>query len=315
MKRIVLTAIIIIASCIFVNAQESERTFFPSGTYMYAQRDTCDLFLDVYNATPGSETCYNGKAKPTVLFIFGGGFYEGQRDKPYYMKWFKQLTDNGHNVVSIDYRLGLKGVKGMGIGQVNALDKAIHMAVEDLFSATNFLLENGEALGIDANNMIVSGSSAGAITSLQAEYEICNRTEWAQVLPEDFNYVGVMSFSGAIFSRKGKIKFSHREPCPVLMLHGTADKIVNYSQTVFANLGFFGSHQIAKRLEKYGCNYNIWRFKDNGHEIASSMGETWYMQDPFIKFNVMDGQQRILDALIDTPQIEKTTGSLKEMYN
>ncbi|MGM9764415.1 MAG: alpha/beta hydrolase fold domain-containing protein [Candidatus Cryptobacteroides sp.] len=313
MKKTILVAIAILS--FGISAFSQERTYFPDGTYMFVKRDTCDLFLDVYKAAKDSETTYNGKAKPTVLFIFGGGFIDGQRDKPYYMKWFKQLNDEGHNVVSIDYRLGLKGVHGVGIAQANAIDKAIHIAVEDLFSATNFLLENGEELGIDANNMIVSGSSAGAITALQAEYEICNGTSWAQVLPEDFNYVGVMSFSGAIFSRKGKIKFTEKQPCPILLLHGTADKIVNYTQTVFANLGFFGAKPIAKRLEKFGCNYNIWRFDGNGHEIASSMGETWYMQEPFIKFNVMDGQKRILDALLDTPQIEKTTGSLKEMYN
>lgn len=43
----------------------------PDGTYMFAQRDTCDLYLDVYDPAPGSVTTLDGKTKPTVLFMFG----------------------------------------------------------------------------------------------------------------------------------------------------------------------------------------------------------------------------------------------------
>ena len=50
-----------------------------SGTYMYAQRDTCDLFFDVYDPVPGAETTYEGHQKPTLLFVYGGGFVGGFR--------------------------------------------------------------------------------------------------------------------------------------------------------------------------------------------------------------------------------------------
>ena len=50
-----------------------------SGTYLYAQRDTCDLFFDVYEPTEGSELTFQDMKKPTLLFVYGGGFVGGFR--------------------------------------------------------------------------------------------------------------------------------------------------------------------------------------------------------------------------------------------
>ena len=37
-------------------------------TYTFAQRDTCELKLDIYRPAEVAE------AKPAVMFVFGGGF-------------------------------------------------------------------------------------------------------------------------------------------------------------------------------------------------------------------------------------------------
>ena len=287
----------------------------PDGTYMFAQRDTCDLYLDVYNPAKGSETTFNGKAKPTVIFMFGGGFIRGTRDDQDYHKWFRTMTQNGYRVISIDYRLGLKGSNKVGIAQVNVLDKAIHMAVEDLFSATTFIIDNADHLDVDPSNIVISGSSAGAISVMQAEYEISNMTKWAAVLPEGFNYAGVMSFSGAILSREGKVDFK-KKPCPVLMLHGTADELVPYKQIAVFNLGFFGGGKLVKRWQKYGYNYNMFHFIGYGHEIAGSMGTTTDLQFKFLENNVMQGKERIIEAWLTDPDVYKGSGpqSRKELY-
>ena len=108
--------------------QTTEKLIEPDGTYMFEKRDTCDLFLDVYNPAKGSKTTLGGKKKPTILFMFGGGFIRGTRDDASYNKWFRQLTENGYRVISIDYRLGLKGSNKVGVAQVNVLDKEIGRA-------------------------------------------------------------------------------------------------------------------------------------------------------------------------------------------
>lgn len=301
----------------FAAAAESpagESGIRPDGTYMFAQRDTCELFMDVYEPAAGSETTLNGKEKPTIIFMFGGGFISGQRDLPFYFPWYGKLTGNGYRVVAIDYRLGLKGHTRVGIAQVNAIDKAIHLAVEDLFSATRFLIDNADALGINPDNIVISGSSAGAITVLQADYELSNRTGCTSVLPEDFRYAGVMSFSGGILSREGLPDYA-RTPAPTLMLHGTEDRIVNYTKIQFFNLGFFGSDKLADRFAKFGYNYNIIRYEGCGHEIAGLMNDTCAYQFAFLETNVMGGKRYIVDMTVEDPSIERSgTVSRKELF-
>ena len=313
MKKFLITLMLLTAAGLYSRAAGAIVT--PDETYMFAKRDTCELFMDIYHPAKGSQTTFNGTEKPTVIFMFGGGFIHGTRDNESYHKWFKMMTENGYRIVSIDYRLGLKGSNKVGVAQVNVLDQAIHMAVEDLFSATTFIIDNQEQLGIDPKNIVISGSSAGAITVMQAEYEISNRTHWTSVLPQDFNYKGVMSFSGAILSREGKVDFE-LEPCPTLMLHGTADKLVPYKQIKILWLGFFGGGKLVERFEKFGYNYNMYHFVDYGHEIAGSMETTMDLQLRFLETNVMQGKKRIVEAWIEDPDVWKGSGpqSRKELY-
>ena len=280
----------------------------PSGTYLFAQKDGQDLFLDIYEPLDSAARMVQLDSvttveKPTILFVFGGGFKTGNRDAAAYKPWFENLCNDGYRVVSIDYRLGLKEVKKMGISQRDLLDKAIHMAVEDLFSSILFLRENTEELGIDTDNIVLAGSSAGAITILQADYELCNRTDYARVLPEGFHFAGVMSFAGAIYSTNGPVKYASA-PAPTLLLHGTADKLVNYDQIVFFNIGWFGSNRLAERFGKLGYPYTFLRFKDHGHEIAMAMPYTLEVQKEFILTCVLKKVARTLDILIDDPRIE-----------
>ena len=80
-------------------------------TYQFATRDTLNLYLDVYEPAPGSQTTFEGHAKPTILFVFGGGFIKGERSNAFQRAWFTRLNQAGYGVVSIDYRLGMKGFK------------------------------------------------------------------------------------------------------------------------------------------------------------------------------------------------------------
>ncbi len=314
-KKLLIITLMAIAGIGTETILAQEHSITPDGTFMYAKRDTCDLFMDVYDPAEGSVREAYGIEKPTVIFMFGGGFIHGTRDDADYHKWFRMMTENGYRVISIDYRLGLKGSDKVGVAQVNVLDKAIHMAVEDLFSATNFILDNADQLGVNPSNIVISGSSAGAISVMQAEYEIANETQWASVLPAGFNYAGVMSFSGAILSREGKVDFK-KSPCPTLMLHGTSDELVPYDQIKVFNLGFFGGGKLVERFKKYGLNYNMYHFTDYGHEIAGSMDTTLDLQLKFLETNVMQKKMRIVEAWMSDPDVFKGSGpqSRKELY-
>lgn len=273
-------------------------------TYRYAERDTCSLYLDIFRAAEGSETTFQGKAKPTIMFVFGGGFVNGQRVDNVTVEWFNRLNDEGYDVVTIDYRLGMKGYnvgKGL-IGAYKASSRFLlsqEVGVEDVFSAVAFLAENKD-LGIDVNNLVISGSSAGAIISLASEYSILKGN--TKGLPSGFNFKGVMSFSGAIISTTGAPKYS-TAPCPTLLLHGTADRIVAYKHFGALGRGLWGSSWLAKLYAKNGWDHCIYRFKDRNHEVAAYMNHIWPIEKEFLEQNVILGARRTVDSVVDDPSL------------
>lgn len=311
-KILVLSALLF---CAALSAQEL------SGTYMVAQRDTCNLYIDVYLPVPGSETMIDGQPKPAVLYVFGGGFIMGRRDDPFCLPWFKILTENGYGVVSVDYRLGLKGQK-MSFdlfhiyNSAKAVKRAVDIGVEDVFAAVRYLCDN-PSVGIDPNNLVISGSSAGAMISLSSALETCSPTERTAILPDGFRFKGVMSFAGSIMSDSGMPKYAV-EPAPHLLFHGTKDGAVVYDKTVFGRMGAFGSSALVKDVfSRKGYVYNIYRYMGHGHDIAAHMMATWPEQKRFLEVNVVKGERRIVDASLDDPTVpvwSKISVSLDDIY-
>lgn len=275
-------------------------------TYLFARRDTCDLYLDIFRPALDAELSFGGKDKPTIVYVFGGGFVMGQRVDDFVLNWFHRLNDNGYQVVTIDYRLGMKGHK-MGKGLIGAYKageqfyRAQQMGVEDLFSAIRFLSDNREELAVDPDNLVLAGSSAGAIISQAAEYDIlCGRTG---ELPEGFQFKGVMAFAGAVIGAHGKPSYPSA-PCPTLMLHGMDDKAVAYDKFSAFGRGLWGSSWLASHWKKKGfSNYCIYRFKGHTHSVAAYMDYVWEIEREFLEQNVIQGRERNVDAVIDDPTL------------
>lgn len=234
-------------------------------SYLFAVKGTDSLYLDHYVSPVSGE-------RPCMMFVFGGGFVRGTRDHEGYLPYFKFLNDNGLDVVSIDYRLGLKPLTTMkempSVREtIGLLNNAVNIAVEDLFSATLFVLENAERWQINPKQIVTSGSSAGAITVLQAENAICNRTPSAAVLPQGFNYAGVISYAGAIFSVNGKPEWKSK-PAPIMVFHGSSDKQVPYDKATMLGVGFFGSKYLAKEFNENGWPHWFYDIEYQTHDIS-----------------------------------------------
>ncbi|MBO4340111.1 MAG: carboxylesterase family protein [Bacteroidales bacterium] len=306
MKKIILLLTVLFAA-LAASAQE---------TYRFAERDTCSLYLDIYRPAPGAPVVLDGKQKPTVMFVFGGGFIMGQRSDKFVLPWFDLLTGDGYTVVAIDYRLGMKGYKmGKGLsGAVKSSDRFLlsqQVGVEDVFSAVSFLAENRD-LGVDADNLVLAGSSAGAIISMASEYAVVSGETGG--LPKGFNFKGVMSFAGAIISVTGAPRYKSA-PCPTLMLHGTADKAVAYKHFGAFGRGIWGSSYLAEQFSKKGWEHCIYRFKDRSHDVAAYMYWLWDIEKEFLEQNVIKGSKRSVDAVVDDPSLP-TWGniSLNDIY-
>lgn len=307
MKRMILIALALLLG---FNAVAQE-------TVCFAQRDTCDLYMDIWHADAGSATAIDSLAKPTVMYVFGGGFIRGRRNDPFVIKWFKHLNSQGYSVVSIDYRLGMKGYKvGKGLsGAYKASEqflKSQQMGVEDVFSAVSYLDAHPE-LGIDAGNLVISGSSAGAIISLASAYDVANGN--TEGLPEGFGgFKGVMSFAGAIISITGAPKFK-QAPCPLLLFHGTADQAVAYKSFGAFGRGVWGSSYIASKMQKKGWQCCIYRFTDRSHAVAAYMDFLWPYEEAFLE-KVTVGADYNVDAEVDDKSLPSWFNiSVKDIYN
>ena len=294
-------------------------SFAQKTTYKVAQRDTCDLYMDVYDPViiPGDTL-----NRPTILFVFGGGFVMGQRDDPWVLPWFKLLNENGYRVVSVDYRLGLKGIK-MKFDLFHLLQsadytkKAVDMGVEDVFASVRYLCDNAEELGVDPNNIVICGSSAGAMISLSSELEACNRTARAEILPEGFHFAGVMSFAGAIMSDSGKPAYK-RTPCPQLLIHGTKDGAVAYEKMGFGRRGMFGSSYLVENvLKPAGYTYQIYRYVGHSHDMSANMMANWPEEKRFLEVAVMGKNKLVIDSTVEDPTmpvIRAASVTLDDIY-
>ena len=258
MKQLLLIALLLLCFTTVSAATPQKQT------HLYAVKGADSLYLDHYvSPVAGERGC--------MMFVFGGGFVSGTRDNEMYLPYFEFLTENGYDVVSIDYRLGLRALKDMPDASIKdmitLLSNTVTMAAEDLFSATQFVLDNAQQWQIDTKNIVTSGSSAGAITVLQAENALCNRTPSAAVLPADFRYAGVISFAGAIFSLKGAPEWKST-PAPILFFHGSADRQVPYDKASMFGIGFFGPKFLTKEFEKQSWPYWFYDIEYHTHAIA-----------------------------------------------
>ena len=287
-RRKLTTLFILLLTPLFLYPEEIRKE-----TRIFAVKGQQELKMDIYSSGTSSVS-----AQPCLLFVFGGGFKEGTRDAALYTDYFRYFADKGFQVVSIDYRLGMKGQKAPGIFNNKPLQHAIALAVEDVYSATNYLLQHADELNIDTSRIIISGSSAGAMTVLQADYEKRDHRETTRVLPDGFQYAGVIAFAGSVFSKEGTPSYD-TAPAPTLFFHGSKDKLVPYNKTRFFKLGVFGSKSLAKRFKEQGYPYTFYTMEGIGHDVSEyPMTEFLPEIEQFIRNFVFDKKQWMLEIYL-----------------
>lgn len=273
-------------------------------TMLYAVKGVDSLYLDHYIAPVEGH-------RPCMIFVFGGGFSSGTRDKQHDIPYYEFFTEQGYDVIAIDYRLGMKNVSSPSIIDfLKIFDNTINMAVEDLFSATKFVLDKADEWNIDREKIVISGSSAGAITVLQAEHAICNGKTIASTLPDGFNYAGVISFAGAVFSLDGAPKWP-KKAAPIMLFHGSSDNQVPYNKMALFGMGLYGSKYIAKQLHNGNHPYWFYSVEYETHSMAGKpMHENHREIMAFLNDFVVQGKR----LMINTNIVDNTLPKRKTFF-
>lgn len=262
-NKIFCTALfILLINVIFATNNKIEKQ-----TFIFSVKGADTLRLDKYDNQSILEE------KPCVVFLFGGGFANGVRDNPDYNIYFTQLVNDGYVVVSIDYRLGLKNIQNNEDLNpekvITSLNNAVSIAVEDLYDATKYIVDRAKDWNINKNEIVASGSSAGAITVLQGEYGISNQIELTEKLPDNFNFAGVIAFAGAILGTNNDLTWK-RKPAPIQMFHGDADRNVPYAKLTYGSIGLYGSKYISEQMKALKFPYYFYDVENGAHEISST---------------------------------------------
>lgn len=222
------------------------------GEAINAREEMEKLFLDLYRPADGTTALVD---RPLIVFAHGGSFKNGSRKSEEIAGYLRQMAEHGFAAATISYRLRPVGTAGSkpnheliveaALGDSDTLRDAHH----DMLAAVRFLRANAATYGIDPDRIAVGGSSAGAVTALQAAINTED--------PGDSGTPGVSSEVAAAISVSGAADPDHIEPGdpPFLMFHGGADT------TVPAPLGYQAC-AIATALIN-GCELVHWA--DGGH--------------------------------------------------
>ena len=283
-------------------------------TYAFGQR-VSTLYPDVQRpAVPRAD-------RACVISVFGGGFFTGSRADELQVPIAQTLTQRGYTVVCPDYRLGLTDsattarLSGL-LHMQDLFQYCIDIAVEDCAAACAWVVAHADELGIDPSNIILTGSSAGAITVLMTDFCRANGMKQARELPAKWKPAAVVSYAGALMCRRGDLAYL-TPPAPTMLLHGMKDKVVAYKKLApIVSRNLYGSHRVAKVMAKQGIAHWIVRFPGIGHEVA-----TWLpgSDDLFCAFvdQTLNGRITTLDATMTDSKLvptKWTTMTVMDLY-
>ena len=207
----------------YAHAQSSESPTYETHIYSAAAEEP--LELDLY--LPSGKT---PRHRPLVLFVHGGGFYTGTRKEENIHHFCDSLRMAGFVVANVSYRLYLKGQSFHCDQPIPNKVKAIASAAKDLRLATRWLLDRKDHFMIDASQVFVSGSSAGAEAVFEAVYASSGDAILSTSdLPVGFRYKGMLAFAGAALSLDA---ITPDTALPTLMYHGSCDALVPYGTAI-----------------------------------------------------------------------------------
>jgi acetyl esterase/lipase len=218
------------------------------------------LKLDLYE--PSDD--HNMK-RPVFIFIHGGGYTEGGKYDA--ADFSTGLAKRGYAVLSIDYRLK----KDPFINFPHTLNDAY----EDICDVIQWINDNAVMYGMDASRIVIGGDSAGGHLAMNFvnQYISTDPSKIQSVL-------SIVDIYGGDLTRSAESKLP-----PVLIIHGTIDKLVPYQKSV----------ELAEQLKEQGVYHNLLTMEGVGHD---------YKNEKYID-EIMETTTHFLWNVMNSPELAK----------
>ena len=241
------------------------------------------LHYDVYMPANDTET-----DRPVLMLAHGGGYIDFINQKsPDIVRLAEEFAHRGYVVVSVEYR---EEASALSLFSTENMVKAVGRALIDIRDATCFLMDttinHGNPFGVDPNNVIVGGVSAGAVSFLQAIF--LDSLSWLDQQYQDWilevepntqallddkycgaTVKGIINISGAVLDTAW-IKDYKLDEYPALMhVHGGRDPIVPFGidhPFGIASLPeLMGSSIIDEKAQEVGLRSELDVYPTQGH--------------------------------------------------
>jgi acetyl esterase/lipase len=209
-----------------------------SSNVTYYEVDGYELKLDVIvpriNLGESPWWKYDGRKKPALLYIHGGGWVEGEKETR--LLGLLPFVSREWVVITINYRL--------------AKEAKAPAAVADCREALYWVYENEEKYQIDTTRIVVAGESAGGHLALMTGLlnkgdSLCGEK---YIVDQDKKVAAIINWYGVSdFQRRGReehpwfdqdddieevfrslspITYINKNNPPVMSIHGSADPVV-----------------------------------------------------------------------------------------
>lgn len=217
--------------------------------------DTILLRLDVY--APDNQQ----EGRPALVIIHGGGFFGGSNTSGALVDLSNEYASRGWVVFSINYRVAdergtvpaswLNAVQFLPEGANPDQALAMYPANRDAKAALRWIASQADQYGIDENHVSVLGGSAGATMAIamgasnQGDYvtelsvfqdPTLSTTNLGELLEVRtvLDFWGARASVDALTALDGEERFDS-DDAPLMIVHGTADQIVDYSEATSLN--------------------------------------------------------------------------------
>ena len=199
---------------------------------------TDSLQVDIYRPAQDPASCRVG-----VVWVHGGGFTQASRDGTAEQAWGAALARRGYLLASIDYRLGTGEPFGLDQARSDPLDQAVvDAAIADAQSALGWIVDQADGLGVDPDRIAVGGTSAGGMVALGAGLTANARTRPCTIV----------SIAGDLDPA-----WVRDAPPAVLLIHGDADELVPYGNSVDARAALVEKGGTAELVTVPGAGHEI----------------------------------------------------------